>query len=432
MKRRLVTVLAMLAVVAPLLCAGGAKPDAASDKVVLELWNITGKEAYYSDRCRQFEKLYPNVTVRDEWQIHADYEKKLPTAIASGTAPDIWNQSYRSVVDFKDQLQPLADDLAKFAGYADAKAAYDSWVPAAIEQYMVDGKIYAFIWEANYFGWAINKKHFTDAGLDPEKDYPKTWEDVVTVGKKLTQRRDGRIYRHAVVYPYPRPPIWYMMVIQPMMIERGVDFFGKDGQTCTVNDPEVVETVKFFKRFFDEGITDKALSTTQDYQLAMQNGETSMGICSFIGWIDIYEKANPAIAGQLAMHLNPTMPGKTPVHAASTWAFGVNAKTTDTKKAWAWRLIDFLTKDPSSAIEKGGTLIPRQGWEKTEGGKKLRDSELIAEAVRTSFPSGTLVHWNEIQLPVQKALQRIYFEDADIKTELDKAKAEVDAAIKSK
>ena len=36
----------------------------------------------------------------------------------------------------------------------------------------------------------INKKVFRDAGLDPEKDYPKTWEEMVEVSDKLCIR-DG-------------------------------------------------------------------------------------------------------------------------------------------------------------------------------------------------------------------------------------------------
>jgi multiple sugar transport system substrate-binding protein len=412
--------------------SAGAKKDVSSEKVVLEFWSITGKDKYFGERIRQFEKLNPNITVHDEFQPHADNEKKLPTAIASGTAPDIWNQSYRSVADYRNQIQPLTEDIAKFIGYINLKAAYDAWVPAAIEQYMVDGKIYAFIWEANYFGWVINKKHFIEAGLDPAKDYPKTWEDVIRVGKILTQMTNGRISRQAVGFPYARPPVWYMMEFQPILLEMGGDFFNKEGTECTINSPEAIEAMKFIKRRFDESITDKGLSSTQDYGIAIQNQEVSMGINSFIGWIDRYEKANPEITGNLMQILNPSVPGRQPAHGASTWAYSVNVKSGDSEKIWSWKLIDYLTNDPSSALIGGDTLIPRLNWEKTEGGKQLRDSELVAEAVRTSFPSGTLVHWTEIQLPVQKAMQRILYEGADIKTELDQTKAEVDRAIRNK
>jgi multiple sugar transport system substrate-binding protein len=332
------------------------------------------------------------------------------------------------VAEYQRSLQPVTDEIAQFMGYANAKAVYDSWEPAAISQYMVDGKIYAAIWDTNYFVWIINKNRFKAAGLDPDRDYPKTWEDLINVGKKLTQWENGRIIRHAVTFPYTRGPIWYFMELQPILLELGGDILNKEGTECIINSPEGIKAMELIKRRFTEGVTDKDISASEDYRVAFSNGDTAMGICSVIGWADSYEKGNPDLKGNTKLIPNPSFPGVTPVHAASTWAHSVNIKSDF--KEWSWLLIDYLTKDPNSALLNGDTLIPRRGGQNTEGGSKLRDSELVAEAVKNSFASGSLRYFDQIGPPIMRGMQRILYENADIKAELDRVKVEVDRVIK--
>jgi ABC-type glycerol-3-phosphate transport system substrate-binding protein len=331
------------------------------------------------------------------------------------------------VADYINHLVPVNDEIARFMGYANAKAVEDSW-ESSLVQYIVNGQIYAFPWEVNFFAWGINKRHFRDAGLNPYTDYPKTWDDVITVGRRLTQRRDGRIIRHAVNFPYARPPIWYLMEFQPIFFQLGGRMFNDAGTETLINTPQAVEAMRLIRRRFEEGVTDRGLSTTIDSINGWQNEEFSMGIMSVIGWMDNFERANATLRGELKLIPNPSFPGVTPVHGASTWAHAVSAR--GRHHDWAWKLIDHLTNDPSSALLDSGALIPRVGWAQTEGGRALRDSDLIAEVSRNTFPSGTLIHWDQIQLPFQRAMQRIMYEDADIQTELNRAKAEIDQAIR--
>jgi ABC-type glycerol-3-phosphate transport system substrate-binding protein len=221
------------------------------------------------------------------------------------------------------------------------------------------------------------------------------------------------------------------MVMQPMLVERGINFFNADGTECLFNRPEVADAMRHLKRRFDEGVTDRALSTTEDVMSALGTGDNSMGFCT-VGWINSWETAYPQTKGQLMLIPNPAWPGTTPMHAASTWAYSVNVQNRDTEKAWAWKLIDYMTGDPESAMKEINTLLPRTGWEKTEWAKQIKNVDMMALASQSSFPSGSTIHWPELQIPVQRAMQRILFENADIQTELDRATAEVNEAIRNK
>ena len=421
-------ILTILVILPFFACSRGG--SASAENITLEFWTMASQvqAEYMQRRMREFERIHPNFKVNEEVLVHADYDRRLPTAIASGTAPDIWTQTYRSVADYVDHLTPINDEIGRAMGYADARAVADSWDPGIISQYTVNGQIYAFPWEANYFAWAINTQHFREAGLNPDTDYPRTWDDVIRLGRILSQTSGGRITRHAKTFPYPRPPIWYLMEFQPIFFQLGGRMFNEAGTESLINSPQAVQSMQHLRQRFDEGVTDRALSTTQDYQVAMQNQETSMGIISVIGWTDRYEVANPEIRGHLRLIPNPSFPGVEPIHGASTWAHAVSARARN--RDWAWRLVDYLTNDPSSALIETTTIIPRTGWDQTEGGRNLRDAEMVARVTQNTYPSGTLIHWDQIQLPMQRAMQRILFENADIQTELNRAKAEVDQAIR--
>ncbi len=437
MKKRdiFIIVVAVLAVLfmSPVFASG--KPEEAAEKVEpanLTFWNMQDgtKQEYIKSKVQEFRELHPEVQVIDEYQTHADYATKLPTAIASGTAPDVWSQSYRLVKTYQEQLAPITEEIASAMGYASVKELENSWEKGAIQQYMVDGKIYGFLMESQYFGWAINRQHFIEAGLDPDTDYPKTWDDIITLGKKLVKKdENGRIVQQAVGFPYGFPSIWYYMELQPILLSMGGSVLNKEGTKALINSPEAVKAMKYIKRRFDEGITDRALSTTQQYMVSFQNEETSMAICSLVGWTTMYEKANPAAKGHFKVLLNPVVPGGKSWSGQSSWAHSVNNKSKNI--TWAWRLVDYITKDPSGALLWDGTLIPRTGWEKTEGAKGMRDVEIVAQAAKSSYPSGSLMHWDLVGPPVLRAMQRILFEDADIQKELDSCKKELDAAIQN-
>ena len=42
--------------------------------------------------------------------------------------------------------------------------------------------------EVSYYACYTNNAHWRDAGLDPVKDFPKTWEEMPGIAEKLTKR----------------------------------------------------------------------------------------------------------------------------------------------------------------------------------------------------------------------------------------------------
>lgn len=429
MKKGLCLIVACVALAA-LASAGGQKDAAAAKGPIKQvLWSIvTGpKRDLQAKLGAEFQQKNPSYTLTMEFMSHADLEKKLPTAIAAGAAPDIWSQSYRLVSSYKNNLSVLTEADVKFMGYASMTDFEDSWDPGALEQYSIGKDHYGLMFEYNLFGWGINTDHFRAAGLNPDNP-PKYWDDVIAYGKKLTIKEGNRIKRQAVTFPYGSPSIWYFMEFQPMIEELGGAIMSKDGTQCLINSDIGVRAISEVKRRFDEGITDRNISSATEYMQLAQQSETSMFILNVVEWPTRYGLINPALKGKIKPTANPTFPGKESPSSVSSWGYSVNVNTK--VKPAAWKAIDYLVKDPSRYLLEVGGLIPRKGWAQTEAAKVVPDPELVARMQKNTFPSGLLNKWSEISEPIKTAVQSIFYEGKDVRDTLNKAKVTVDNAVK--
>jgi len=429
MKRSLCLVAACLALAA-FAFAGGQKDAAAATGTVKQvLWSMmTGPTRELQTKLgAEFQQKNPNYIVTLEFMSHADLEKKLPTAIAAGAAPDIWSQSYRLVSSYKNNLSILTEADVRFMGYASMKDFEASWDPGALEEYSIGKDHYGLMFQYNLFGWGFNTEHFRAAGLDPNTG-PKYWDDVVSFGKKLTIKEGNRIKRQAVTFPYGSPSIWYFMEFQPMIEELGGSIMSKDGTQTLINSDIAVRAISELKRRFDEGITDRDISSTTEYMELSQRSEASMFILNVIEWSTRYGIINPALKGKIKPIANPTFPGKEAPSSVSSWGYSVNINAKN--KPWAWKLIDYMVKDPSRYLLEVGALVPRRGWAQTEAAKVVPDPELVARLQKNTFPSGLLNKWSEVSEPIKTAVQSILYEGRDVRDTLNKVKVTVDNAIK--
>ncbi|MDR1904572.1 MAG: extracellular solute-binding protein, partial [Treponema sp.] len=140
-----------------------------------------------------FAKLgYPNVSMVSEQIEYQGYLAKYVSAFSSGTGPDMFmamSQDFALEGGANPVALPLPADVTKI------------WQDALGNIYKDDGtfngKYYGFVvaGDTSMFLY-INTDHFREAGLDPDKDYPKTLEEFRAVAKKLTKYdASGKVIR---------------------------------------------------------------------------------------------------------------------------------------------------------------------------------------------------------------------------------------------
>lgn len=95
----------------------------------------------------------------------------------------------------------------------------------------------------------INKKYFREVGLDPEKDYPRTWEDMVRISEKLVIREGQILKRRGFDFRYP----YYLTFLLPMVEQLGGSLFSEDGKSAIMNDEAWLKVLRFFKEWGPNG-----------------------------------------------------------------------------------------------------------------------------------------------------------------------------------
>jgi multiple sugar transport system substrate-binding protein len=129
---------------------------------------------------------HPKMQVQYEFFAMTPYFKKLTAALSTRSASDLFTviDTLLPVYTTKNTLAPIHPEWLGYKNLEDMKKHY---LAGALEGYIHDGKLYAVPVVASVFSLYINRKHFKEAGLDPDKDYPRTWEDIGRIGKKLVK-----------------------------------------------------------------------------------------------------------------------------------------------------------------------------------------------------------------------------------------------------
>ena len=100
-------------------------------------------------------------------------------SFASGAGPDLFIISPGDFLRYYNGGVLL--DLTPFM----EQVARDDFFPSVIANRMVDGKIYGLPYEVEPMAMYYSVDAFNEVGLT-DKDIPKTWDELLSVAKKLT------------------------------------------------------------------------------------------------------------------------------------------------------------------------------------------------------------------------------------------------------
>ena len=172
--------------------SAAASGSAASGTVTVRLWDEQVQKACDASFA-QFSKKNPGITVKTVLVPYADYFTKLRTDVGGGNADDIFmmNSSY---------LQPYVTSSSLLEIGSDFDSLKSDWVPAAVEQYTRNGKLWG-VPQLTDGGIAVyyNKQLLDDAAITPEQLTGLVWapgggsgDTLLPILQKLTIDSSGK------------------------------------------------------------------------------------------------------------------------------------------------------------------------------------------------------------------------------------------------
>jgi len=231
----------------------------------------------------------------------------------------------------QDLILPF-DDVLK----SDADRAWlDGFYPALMANGQIEGKTWGIPFQRSTIVAYYNKDMFRAAGLDPEKA-PATWDEMVSMGKALTKDDTYGVMIPSTGYPY-----W---MFQALAIQNGKELMASDGLTTYFDDPEVIETLEFWKSLSAEhGIMPTGTVEWGTLRQAFLEGQTAM-MWHSTGNLTAVKNAAEFDFGVAMLPGNKRL--GSPTGGGNFYLF---KDTTDAEREAAMKLIQFMTSPDQAA-----------------------------------------------------------------------------------
>ncbi|MBB5872773.1 raffinose/stachyose/melibiose transport system substrate-binding protein [Allocatelliglobosispora scoriae] len=126
--------------------------------------------------AKEYETAHSNVKVAIQPLENEAFKAKLTTATQAGSPPDLF-QSWGGGVLQQQVDAGLVKDIT-----ADVQPWIGSLLPAALQPFTIDNKIYGVPFDVGMVGFWYNKELFTKAGITAP---PTTWAELLTVVGKI-------------------------------------------------------------------------------------------------------------------------------------------------------------------------------------------------------------------------------------------------------
>lgn len=220
--------------------------------VELTLWHAYGGsfgeefEAVIND----FNATHPDIAVEPSYggSLYTMRDKLL-TAIAGNAAPDVAqiDQFWSSELAGAGAIVRMEDFIA-----ADPEINRSDILNKAWETATYEDEIWTMPFSLSNIALYYNKDLFTKAGLDPDEP-PTTWEELIEVGKALTQdtNGDGTIDQWGLWFPLKisRGNVYYWFAF---LWQAGGQIFDADFAQAEFNGPAGVEALRFWNALVHE------------------------------------------------------------------------------------------------------------------------------------------------------------------------------------
>lgn len=414
MKKILVALL-VLTLAFSVFAQGQEEKPAEEGPVTIEFWTHedANRQKLEERYIAEFTATHPNVTVNVTRQSAEKLIELVQTAFAAGQGPTMFNLAIEDEYPLlaAGRLAPID---YKAAGYANAQAVKDAYLPGMLDAMTLDGDVYGLPLELTHWCIFINKKVFRDAGLDPEKDYPKTWEDMVEVSKKLVIRDGEILVRRGYDFRYK----YYLVNNMPMVEQLGGKLVSDDGKEAIVGEDAWVQFLTFMQNWgpFKENLGSPTYTPPRKL---FNKDNNDIAMCS----TGMYQEArirhdNPDFYNSGEWMVVPYPQFEHAVKHVPCNFYGhyyvVNADADKATQKAAWELISYMLSHGEEYLQEVAIIQPTQALMNSDTFKNMP----YADVFKADLDAGHIVYYGanstELQSLIGDAVKEVMLnQDAD-------------------
>jgi multiple sugar transport system substrate-binding protein len=230
----------------------------------INMWVRTGIGTAFTSLADAYNASHENQIALTEVPF-AELVQKYATAIAGGQAPDALSLDLIYTPSFA-----AAGQLEDLTEWAQGLEYFDTLSPSHVRLGTYEDRIYGLplLVETSIFAW--NKDLYEQAGLDPE-EAPTTWEEIATNAEAIRALGgdnygfyfSGGACGGCMIFTFA-PTVW----------ASGADILSEDGQTATLDTPQMRQAVDNYRGMVDAGVVPEGSATDNGVNfLSFTNGK---------------------------------------------------------------------------------------------------------------------------------------------------------------
>ncbi|MCX7023341.1 MAG: extracellular solute-binding protein [Spirochaetes bacterium] len=375
----------------------------------------------------EFMAANPSVKVTYVTYPSAKIREIITTGFAANQGPDIFNLELFDEYPFITNGRVAPVDF-KMAGSKDLKDLESKYLPGMLTSVIDGGKAYGLPVELTNWCVYLNKKIFRDAGLDPDKDWPKTWEDVMAVSEKLVKRDGQIITRRGFDFRYP----YYLTSIVPMVEQLGGELVSRDGKAI-LNDAAWLKVLQYFKDFGPNG-KNLGSPTYTDARKLFDNDKNEIAM-SLSG---LYQEArmknaNPAFYNSKDWMVIPFPQWKDAKKKVPNNYYGhyymVNAQSPKIEQQASWALLSYMLSHGQEYLEKVAIVQPMKALMESATLKAMPYSDVFVKDMNAAHMVYYGASSSKIDAMLKEAFESVMLAGVEPQKALDKLRKDVTAAL---
>jgi multiple sugar transport system substrate-binding protein len=368
----------------------------------IEVWAMGTEGEELGDFAAAFEEENPDAEVKVTAVPWESAHTKISTAITSGKTPDVtlvgttWMGEFAEMGGLEPTPEGLVDEGAFFDGAWDTTVVGDTsyGVPWYVET------------RALYFRTDLAQK----AGWD---EAPQSWDELSRFAADL-KSKGGADY--GISLPPGQTGSWQTML--PFAWSNGASLTDDAGAEYTIDSPEMVEALEYYKTYFTEGLSPDRTLDPGELETGFANGTYG----SFISGPWHTGLVEDAGVSQDDYTVAP-LPGKESSPGTSFIGGGNLGVFSDSdNKESAWKFVQWLS-DPEVQQDWYDTMgdLPsvQSAW---ESGALADDEQLsvFGEQLKTAAAPPAVPTWEQVAAALDSDIERA-----------TKGAAAVDESVKS-
>ncbi len=405
-------------------------PELRGRNLEITLWTHedANRAAIEKRYIEEFRAANPSLTITYVSYPSGKISETMATAFAANKGPDIFNLAITSAYTYilNGRVAPVDYRAIGANGVAGLR---DRYLPGMLDPVTQDGEIYGLPLEITNMAVFLNRKIFRDAGLDPDRDWPKTWEDVLAVSEKIVRRNGQIITRRGFDFRYPA----YLTTVLPMVEQLGGELISEDGRKAIVGDEAWLRVLNYFREFGPNGRNLGSPTYTAPRTLFdLDKNEMAMSISG------LYQEArmkavNPAFHASKDWMVIPFPQWKDAKRRVTSNYSGhyymVNAQSPGIEQFAAWALVDYMLSHGEEYLEKVAIVQPSKKLLESATYRSMPYSDVFTK----DFDAAKIVYLGKISSRIDSmlktAFEGVMLAGVDPRKALDKLRADANAAL---